>query len=147
MRDYDPTLGRYLQADPLGLVDGASAYGYALQNPGRYTDPRGEQSRSNPFGIPIPLVFIPGTPESISGGQAIVDLFNPVPLFEFILEQCTPDDEPGPNSDGTYTILTPFGLEKTNSLSRPPPPGPPKGPKKPLSVLILELLSNYSDDG
>ena len=43
MRDYDPTLGRYLQADPLGLVDGASVYGYALQNPGRYVDPRGER--------------------------------------------------------------------------------------------------------
>ena len=42
MRDYDPTTGRYLQADPLGLVDGASLYGYALQNPGRYVDPRGE---------------------------------------------------------------------------------------------------------
>ncbi|MFQ1701118.1 RHS repeat-associated core domain-containing protein [Loktanella agnita] len=42
MRDYDPTLGRYLQADPLGLVDGASVYGYALQNPGRYVDPKGE---------------------------------------------------------------------------------------------------------
>jgi RHS repeat-associated protein len=24
MRDYDPTTGRYLQADPLGLIDGAS---------------------------------------------------------------------------------------------------------------------------
>ncbi|WP_411891216.1 RHS repeat-associated core domain-containing protein [Yoonia sp. SDW83-1] len=43
MRDYDPTLGRYLQADPLALVYGASIYGYALQNPGRYVDPRGEQ--------------------------------------------------------------------------------------------------------
>lgn len=42
MRDYDPTTGRYLQADPLGLVDGAGVYGYALQNPGRYVDPRGE---------------------------------------------------------------------------------------------------------
>lgn len=42
MRDYDPTTGRYLQADPLGLVDGASIYGYALQSPGRYTDPTGE---------------------------------------------------------------------------------------------------------
>ena len=41
MRDYDPALGRYLQADPLGLVDGASVYGYALQNPGRWTDPYG----------------------------------------------------------------------------------------------------------
>ena len=46
MRDYDPTLGRYIQADPLGLVDGASVYGYVRQNPGRYIDPRGE------FGIP-----------------------------------------------------------------------------------------------
>ncbi len=42
MRDYDPTTGRYLQADPLGLVDGAGVYGYARQNPGRYMDPRGE---------------------------------------------------------------------------------------------------------
>ena len=42
MRDYDPTTGRYIQADPLGLVDGASVYGYALQNPGRYVDQRGE---------------------------------------------------------------------------------------------------------
>ena len=43
MRDYDPTTGRYIQADPLGLVDGASVYGYARQNPGRYVDLRGEK--------------------------------------------------------------------------------------------------------
>ena len=43
MRDYDPTTGRYLQADPLGLVDGASVYGYALQSPLMHTDPRGER--------------------------------------------------------------------------------------------------------
>jgi RHS repeat-associated protein len=42
MRDYDPTTGRYLQADPLGLIDGANVYGYVRQNPGRYVDPRGE---------------------------------------------------------------------------------------------------------
>jgi len=48
----DPTTGRYIQADPLGLVDGASVYGYARQNPGRYTDPTGE-------GIPI-LVAVGG---------------------------------------------------------------------------------------
>jgi RHS repeat-associated protein len=42
MRDYDPTTGRYLQADPLGLVDGASVYGYVGSNPGRYMDPTGE---------------------------------------------------------------------------------------------------------
>ena len=46
MRDYDPTTGRYIQGDPLGLVDGASVYGYALQNPGRYTDPTGLNNNS-----------------------------------------------------------------------------------------------------
>ena len=43
MRDYDPTTGRYLQADPLGLVDGASVYGYVGQSPMRHVDPKGEQ--------------------------------------------------------------------------------------------------------
>ncbi len=42
MRDYDPTTGRYIQADPLGLVDGASVYGYAKGNPLYWTDPTGE---------------------------------------------------------------------------------------------------------
>jgi uncharacterized protein RhaS with RHS repeats len=46
MRDYDSTTGRYIQADPLGLVDGASVYGFAGQNPGRYVDPRGEEAAS-----------------------------------------------------------------------------------------------------
>ncbi len=42
MRDYDPTTGRYLQADPLGLVDGASVYGYVGHSPMRWVDPKGE---------------------------------------------------------------------------------------------------------
>lgn len=59
MRDYDSTTGRYMQADPLGLVDGASVYGYARQSPGRYVDPRGEDP-GPPFGA--------SPPESIPGG-------------------------------------------------------------------------------
>ena len=43
MRDYDPTTGRYLQADPLGLVDGPSVYGYAKQSPVRYADFNGQK--------------------------------------------------------------------------------------------------------
>lgn len=42
MRDYDPVAGRYIEADPLGLIDGPSVYGYAAQNPMRYIDPTGE---------------------------------------------------------------------------------------------------------
>ena len=56
MRDYDPTTGRYIQADPLGLVDGASVYGYALQNPGRWTDPRGEQSLDDSLKFTLCLI-------------------------------------------------------------------------------------------
>ena len=43
-RDYDPTTGRYIQADPIGLDGGASPYSYAMNNPLRYTDPTGESS-------------------------------------------------------------------------------------------------------
>ena len=53
MRDYGPTTGRYLQADPLGLVDGPSVYGYAKQSPVRYTDPRGLTGEI-PFGASPP---------------------------------------------------------------------------------------------
>ena len=41
-RHYDPSLGRYTQPDPLGLIDGPSRYAYAGNNPVRYEDPRGE---------------------------------------------------------------------------------------------------------
>jgi RHS repeat-associated protein len=41
-RDYDPTTGRYIQADPIGLTGGASPYSYAMGNPLRYTDPTGQ---------------------------------------------------------------------------------------------------------
>jgi RHS repeat-associated protein len=41
-RDYDSSTGRYIQADPIGLAGGPEPYGYALNNPLRYTDPTGE---------------------------------------------------------------------------------------------------------
>jgi RHS repeat-associated protein len=41
-RTYDPTLGRYTQADPLGFVDGPGIYNYAGQSPLTVTDPTGQ---------------------------------------------------------------------------------------------------------
>jgi RHS repeat-associated protein len=59
MRDYDPATGRYMQADPLGLVDGASVYGYARENPGRWVDPRGEATPNT--GVPNSWYINPGS--------------------------------------------------------------------------------------
>ena len=40
-RDYDPSLGRYLQSDPIGLYGGFNTYGFAYQNPVMNIDPYG----------------------------------------------------------------------------------------------------------
>ncbi len=90
MRDYDPTTGRYIEADPLGLVDGASVYGYARQNPGRWTDPRGEDTRSGQMSFPAPMW--PGETYPGELGQSMLDLnrkYNPILLvIEKAIEKC-----------------------------------------------------------
>ncbi len=40
-RDYDPVLGRYIQADPIGLGGGANPYLYANADPVNLIDPMG----------------------------------------------------------------------------------------------------------
>jgi RHS repeat-associated protein len=48
-RDYDPTLGRYIQSDPIGLGGGLNTYTYVHNDPLGWTDPfglNGQMSRS-----------------------------------------------------------------------------------------------------
>lgn len=54
-RDYDPTTGRYVQSDPIGLAGGMNTYAYAKQNPLTYRDIYGLRPTKNPtkYGQPI----------------------------------------------------------------------------------------------
>ncbi|RLQ85271.1 RHS repeat-associated core domain-containing protein [Notoacmeibacter ruber] len=40
-RHYDPTTGRYLQPDPIGMPDGPNRWAYAMNSPLQFTDPNG----------------------------------------------------------------------------------------------------------
>ncbi|WP_426285030.1 RHS repeat-associated core domain-containing protein [Luteibacter sp. E-22] len=53
-RFFDPTVGRYLQSDPLGLAAGSNTYLYASANPLRFIDP---------LGLTDLNLFVPGSAE------------------------------------------------------------------------------------
>jgi RHS repeat-associated protein len=83
-RDYDPLIGRYVEPDPLGMVEGTNVYAYAKEQPTELTDAfglmtdeqcclRSQQLGQNdtPYsagwvicceGRKVPCAYTPGTP-------------------------------------------------------------------------------------
>lgn len=96
-RDYDSSLGRYIQADPIGLGGGSNPYLYAKANPLALVDPNGLQAAVLPFPkIQVPLcpvcaLALAIAPYEYEGGkvigETIGDVLNTVRNDEAVRER------------------------------------------------------------
>ncbi|MBI5041168.1 MAG: hypothetical protein HZB57_08220 [Gammaproteobacteria bacterium] len=139
-RDYDPTTGRYVEADPIGLEGGVNVYAYALLNPLAFIDPRGlssELPNPNDDGVPGgPWKPRPGTEPSDGQWLGPPIPKQPAPECHYV-----PDKNHGgpPDADDYYWKTYSGGERKwwtNNGKPSSPeqahghnqkPPKPPKG--------------------
>lgn len=76
-RTYDPAVGRFLQRDPKGYVDGTNMYPYAMNNPLALRDPLGLESRAEHASALVPARMRFSDSQVLGGPGALLSLGEP----------------------------------------------------------------------
>jgi RHS repeat-associated protein len=92
-RDYDPSLGRYVQSDPIGLAGGVNTYAYVGGNPLRDADPEGLQGATT---VDSWCTQNPVVCAEINGPKSVPNPSKILPITqELTKDRCPPGDPDG----------------------------------------------------
>lgn len=132
MRDYAPVIGRFLQVDPAGYVDGLNLYAYCNNNPVNWIDPFGLQKCEKPS---EPGTIDPSTLRQYPPPQEVPS--GPWPPKENPLSPVTNAEQGGdfPHRTERNNIPTNGQQSPASGLSDPIPgnPSTPRGPQSPAT--------------